>query len=183
MKMVSRRAFLKLTAAGGASAYLATRAKFLYGARAAASSQVPLNPKYIPQFTEAVPSLMGDDQLIMYPAGQINLVMTEHMTNVLPVGAVPNYTGTYVWSYLQAGQPTRSSYLGPVIVAKPGDPVEIKFTNNLGTTSSTNVLAYKYSTDQTLHWADPLNNSDNMWNHMAFPPNPGDEGALNYGES
>jgi FtsP/CotA-like multicopper oxidase with cupredoxin domain len=28
--------------------------------------------------------------------------------------------------------------------------------NELGDAASTNVLAYKYSTDQTLHWADPL---------------------------
>jgi hypothetical protein len=52
--------------------------------------------------------------------------------------------------------------------------------NNLGSATSTNVLAYKYSTDQTLHWADPLNGEANMWNHMAMPPAPGSEGANNY---
>ncbi len=45
---------------------------------------------------------------------------------------------------------------------------------------ATNVLAYKYGTDQTLHWADPLNGEMNMWNHMAMPPDLGSEGAANY---
>jgi spore coat protein A len=56
----------------------------------------------------------------------------------------------------------------------------MKFVNLLGHTADTNVLAYKYSTDQTLHWADPLNDEANMWNHMAMPPAPGSEGAANY---
>ena len=46
--------------------------------------------------------------------------------------------------------------------------------------ATTNVLAYKYGTDQTLHWADPLNGEVNMWNHMAMPPAVGSEGASNY---
>ncbi len=56
----------------------------------------------------------------------------------------------------------------------------MKFVNNLGSAAETNVLAYKYGTDQTLHWADPLDNEANMWNHMAMPPAPGSEGAENY---
>ena len=32
------------------------------------------------------------------------------------------------------------------------------------------MLAYKYSTDQTLHWADPLNDEMNMSTHMAMAP-------------
>lgn len=54
--------------------------------------------------------------------------------------------------------------------------------NDLGTVGGTNVLAYKYGTDQTLHWADPLNNAENMCAHMAMPPAPGTECASNYGE-
>ena len=43
-----------------------------------------------------------------------------------------------------------------VIVATRGQPTEVRYVNNLGTTADTKVLAYKNSTDQTLHWADPL---------------------------
>ncbi len=48
-----------------------------------------------------------------------------------------------------------------MIVATRGMPTEIKCVNDLGTTATTNVLAYKNSTDQTLHWADPLNGEMN----------------------
>jgi spore coat protein A len=34
-------------------------------------------------------------------------------------------------------------------------PTSITFVNDLGSTATTGVLAYKYSTDKTLHWADP----------------------------
>jgi FtsP/CotA-like multicopper oxidase with cupredoxin domain len=34
-------------------------------------------------------------------------------------------------------------------------PTTITWVNNLGSAATTQVLAYRYSTDQTLHWADP----------------------------
>ncbi len=178
--MITRKGFIKIAVAGGASAYLATKGGYFRSAEAAQSPQIPLNPKNIPQFTEPVPDLLSTESLILNPTAPLHLIMTEHKTNVLPAGAVPGYTGTYVWSYLQEGQFTRTSFLGPVIVTKPGVPVEIRFTNNLGFASTTNVLAYRYSTDQTLHWADPIHGGMNMWNHMASPPPVGSEGAENY---
>lgn len=178
--MITRKGFIKLAAAGGASAYLATRGGLVEIGRAAQSLQIPLAASSIPQFVEPLPDLLGADELIVYPTSQVQLEMREHKTNVLPAGAVPGYSGTWVWSYLQPGQATRSSYLGPVIIAKPGVPLEIKYSNMLGYSQSTNISAYKYSTDQTLHWADPLNDGANMWNHMSVPPEPGQAGAENY---
>ena len=139
---------------------------------AAQSPQIPLPGSAIPQFVDPLPDL----DAIVAGTGQIELQMTEFQTQVLPTG-MPQ---TWVWGYLQPGQTGRTSYLGPVIVATRGTPTEIKFVNNLGDSSTTNVLAYKYGTDQTLHWADPLNDEANMWNHMAMPPAPGTEGAENY---
>lgn len=139
---------------------------------AAQSPQVPLNAKAIPKFVDPLPNLDG----IVAGTGQIELQMTEFQAQVLPTG-MPQ---TWVWGYLQPGQANRASYLGPVIVATRGQPTEMKFVNNLGRAATTNVLAYKYSTDQTLHWADPLNGEANMWNHMAMPPPVGSEGAANY---
>ena len=122
--------------------------------------QAPLNPKLIPKFVDPLPGL----EAIVAGTGQIELRMTEFQTNILPTGFVPpgilppaTFTGTYVWGYLQPGQTSRTSYIGPVIVATRGTPTEIKWVNNLGSTATTNVLAYKNSTDQTLNWADPLN--------------------------
>jgi len=151
----------------------------LHGAQ---SPQVPLAGSAIPKFVDPLPSLD-----LVVGTGPIELQMTEFQANVLPTGFTPPgilppaaFAGTWVWGYLQPGQPPRATYLGPVIVATRGQPTEIKFVNNLGSAATTNVLAYKYGTDQTLHWADPLNGEANMWNHMAMPPAFGSEGAANY---
>jgi FtsP/CotA-like multicopper oxidase with cupredoxin domain len=155
-------------------------------AYAAKSPQIPLPGSAIPQFVDPLPSL----DIIDATAGtgtlgssQKTLNMTEFQTNVLSTGTVlPGgaYSGTWVWGYLQPGQTSRTSYLGPVILAKRNVPVEMKFVNNLGSASTTNVLAYKYSTDQTLHWADPLNDEANDCAHMAMPPAFGSPCAQNY---
>lgn len=179
--MLTRRDFLKLGLAGGAAAFAATRARFMRQVFAAQNPQIPLAGSAIPKFVDPLPNLLDADHLVLDDGiSSINLEMREHLVNVLPAGTVPGYAGTYVWSYLKPGQATRISYLGPVIVATRRRPTEMKFTNMLGHSATTNVLAYKYSTDQTLHWADPLNNEANMWNHMAMPPEFGSEGAANY---
>lgn len=183
--MLTRKGFIKLVAAGGATTYLATRGSFLRRAQAAQSPQTPLNPKAIPQFTEELPDLLASNSLIIDDGvNEIPLVMTERLSNVLPAGAVPGYAGTWTWSYIGPGQANRASYLGPVILAFKGVPTQIRFTNSLLTGATTQVLAYKYSTDQTLHWADPLfaqmGREENMWNHMASPPPYLSEGAENY---
>jgi spore coat protein A len=154
-----------------------------WSATAAQSPQIPLAGSAIPQFVDPVPNLLDSDHLIVDDGSQIELEMREHKANILPAGAVPNYTGTSVWSYLKPGQASRDSYIGPVIVATRGQPTEMKFVNNLGNANATNVLAYKYSTDQTLHWADPLNNEKNMCNHTPGIPSYGEQCAENYSGS
>jgi FtsP/CotA-like multicopper oxidase with cupredoxin domain len=174
--MLSRRDFLKLSISGGAAAYIASKGGFPHLAQAAQSPQIPLVSKTIPQFVDPVPDLMDANHLIMDGGSEIELLMTEFQAQVLPTG-LPQ---TWVWGYLKSGQIARASYIGPVVVATRGSPTTMKFVNSLGSTATTNVLAYKYGTDQTLHWADPLNNEANMWNHMAMPPAPGSVGAQNY---
>ena len=152
-----------------------------WSATAAQSPQVPLAGKTIPKFVDPLPSL----EMITAGPDQIELQMTEFQTKVLPDSfyaalPAPHNAGTYVWGYLTPGQATRDSYLGPVIVATRGTPTEMKFVNNLGSAATTNVLAYKYSTDQTLHWADPLNGEVNMCNHMVWPPESSSDCAKNY---
>lgn len=169
--MLTRKSFLKVMAASGVSAYVVTRGGMVRIGKAAQSPQIPLNPKTIPQFVDPLPDL----DIITAGTEQIELQMTEFQTNVLPNQMnLP----TWVWGYLQPGEGSRTSYLGPVIVATRGTPTEIKFVNNLGGADTTNVLAYKYSTDETLHWADPLNNEENMLAHMANPPSYADYAAL-----
>ncbi len=136
------------------------------GSGAFAQAQVPLPGSAIPQFVDPLPPL----DVIVDNGTQITLDMREFQAPVLSTGTfVPGVAPlTSVWGYLQpseVGPTPRPSYLGPVIVATRGQPTEIKYVNNLGTTDSTHVLAYKNSTDQTLHWADPLNGEMNMGNH------------------
>jgi spore coat protein A len=136
-------------------------------ALAQTGSQIPLPGSAIPQFIDPLPSL----HTIIDTGSQIELRMTEVRTNVMPSGFVPatgTYNGTWVWTYLDAATQFNTdgitpnpaaipSYIGPVIVAERGSPTSIKYVNNLGDTSTSNVLAYTQSTDQTLHWANPDN--------------------------
>lgn len=120
------------------------------------AQQGPLPGSAIPQFVDPLPGL----DLIAAGTDQIVREMEEFQAPVLSTGTVlpgPNPSATWVWGYLQPGQTGRASYIGPVIVATRGTPTEVKYVDNLGDAATTNVLACKNSTAQTLHRADPLN--------------------------
>ncbi len=138
------------------------------GASSAIVVQTPLAGSAIPKFVDPLPNL----HTIIAGNTQIELHMTEFKSSVLPSTiALPGgaaYTGTWVWGYREPGQSTADPYVGPVIVATRGNATEFKFVNDLGNSSTTNVLAYKNSTDQTLHWADPLNGEANTGAHEAL---------------
>jgi FtsP/CotA-like multicopper oxidase with cupredoxin domain len=174
----TRREFIKSTVVAGAG--LAAVSIGANRAQAAQSPQIPLPGSAIPQFVEPVPNLLDADHLIVDSGSPIELQMREQQCYILPAGSVAGYTGTHVWSYLKPGQPPRASYLGPVVIATRGAPTEMKFVNQLGDAATTNVLAYKHSTDQTLHWADPLNNEKNDFNMMSGVPAFGSPAAENY---
>jgi spore coat protein A len=145
------------------------------------AQQVPLAGKMLPQFVDPLPLLdltasgtAGIDTLV---AGvtEIELHMREFKANVMPTGFAPAnglpYQGTSVFGYIN-GSPvpagSRATYTGPVIVATRNLPTQIRFVNNL----TANQIFWRYWTDQTLHWADPLNGEDNMCNHMIVPGQP-----------
>jgi len=176
---VDRRQLFRMGALAGAGLMVPGRG-FISSAYAAQSPQIPLPASAITQFVDPLPNLLDANHLIVDGGSEIRLEMREQLANVLPAGTVPGYAGTYVWSYLKPGQASRLSYLGPVVLAIRGVPTQMKFVNMLGTAAATNVLAYKYSTDQTLHWADPLNAQAS---HSAMPPAPGGVGASNYNGS
>jgi spore coat protein A len=176
-------------------------------AQAAQSPQLPLPGSAIPQFVQPLPLLTVAGGTMQTVSGDTGLPLTVRMcefkANVLPAGTVPGYAGTWVWGYLNDPNGTSTcadlidlyddgvtngsagpldTYLGPVVLARRGTPTEIKWVNDLGSTATTNVLAYKYSTDLTLHWADPLmvGGMHNMCNHMSMYPAFGSECAQNY---
>ncbi|MGE5460912.1 MAG: multicopper oxidase family protein [Solirubrobacterales bacterium] len=168
--MLTRRGFLRLTAAAGIGGLLPWR---IGNGRAALASpmQVPLDPSAIPKFVDALPSL----DVLTADSARISLQMREFLAPVLPSSFVPStgtYAGTWVWGYLQPGQETRTSYLGPVIVARRGVPTEIEWLNDLGDTSDTHIAAFTSATDQTLHWADPLNGGASACAERVEPSTP-----------
>jgi FtsP/CotA-like multicopper oxidase with cupredoxin domain len=133
----------------------------MHSIQANGDGQVPLSPSEIPQFVDPLPGLAIADG-----TGPITLTMCEFRANVLPTGTfAPGVAPeTWVWGYIVGTvcpSTTQATYLGPVIVAQRGLPTRMTFINNLGSASTTHVLAYKNSTDQTLHWADPLNKEAN----------------------
>ncbi|HSC69761.1 MAG TPA: multicopper oxidase [Candidatus Methylomirabilis sp.] len=143
---------------------------------AVAQDQVPISGKAIPQFIDPlpIPTILDGTQ------GELTLSMCEFKANVLSTGTfAPGVKPeTWVWGYIPGTvcpNTTQPTYTGPVIVAQRGVPLKAKFINQLGFASTTNVLAYKNSTDQTLHWADPLNKEANACSHeammnMGMPP-------------
>ncbi len=157
---------------------------------AAKSPQVPIAGSSLPQFVDPLPLLSVQPGGTMTTivanntsfTSPLQLSICELKTKVLPSTWVPpvgsTYAGyTWTWGYYPGPTcPTtvQPTYLGPVLVNIKGTPTTIKYTNQLPFVSTTNVLAYKYSTDQTIHWADPLGGEMNMC-HMASgdPPQVG----------
>jgi FtsP/CotA-like multicopper oxidase with cupredoxin domain len=161
-------------------------------AHAFPNGQAPFPGARIPQFTQPLPLLSaqpgGTINTIVAPFAQpLDLTICEFKANILPPGFVPAngqpYTGTWVWGYIPGTTcPTtpQDTYLGPVLVNLRGTPTTIRFTNALPTVDLTNVLAYKFSTDQTLHWADP--NKDPLLNEVNMcHMNSGDPPAVGVG--
>jgi spore coat protein A len=133
--------------------------------------QTPLKSNRLPQFVDPLPDLNAlppqatnnpnTIETIFAGTSEIPLTMEEFKANVMPTGFVPalgTYTGTTVWGYrnVLTGGVTQNTYFGPAIVATKGTPTQIRYINQLGNTATSNLLAYTQSTDQTLHWADPL---------------------------
>jgi len=156
----------------------------LVSIQAAQTPQLPLAGSAIPQFAQPLPVLKlpgtGGTMAVADGSGPLRVHMCEFNANVLPLGtvAVGVQTPTRVWGYIAenatgtwTGCPTatQDTYLGPIILATRGTPTEITFINDLGNAVDTAVLAYKYSTDLTLDWADPANYEANDCNTGLLP--------------
>jgi spore coat protein A, manganese oxidase len=129
----------------------------------AATPQVPMPGSAIPQFVDPLPTLTGTPgtdnmESALFPGSTTPLYMREFKASVLPLSTptVQAYTGTSVFGYrLDSATTTADTYIGPVFVTKRGTPTAVQYVNNLGDTTSTNVALWKYSVDQSLHWANP----------------------------
>jgi spore coat protein A len=136
----------------------------------AQTTQTALPGSSIPQWVDPLPTLTGTGGLtspnmesVVDPGtATTDLYMREFLVPVLPAttpfAAGTTYLGTSVFGYRLSNSTTAAdTYIGPVFVTKRHIPTAVNYVNNLGTTSTTNVGVWKYSLDQTLHWADPRN--------------------------
>ena len=140
----------------------------------AQGAQTPLAGGAIPQFVDRLPLLSvagGPIETILAGVTEITLTMQEFQANVMPSTFVPAagpYTGTWVWGYragITSSNPA-GTYIGPVIVATRNQPTQIRYVNNL----TTDNIFWRDWTDQTLHWADPLNSEANTCARMGGTP-------------
>ena len=138
--------------------------------------QTPYDGSLVPKFVEPLPS----PQIVDWRGNksQLEIHMSEFRAPILPTGTFSAGVTpmTWVWGYtvgsVDSSTYTRDTYLGPVLIVERGTPTQLKFVNDLGMTWTTHVLAYSQSTDQTLHWADPLNNEANLGNMNVVPGQP-----------
>ncbi len=125
-------------------------------------SQVPLNPKAIPQFVDPLPHFAGlrvdasgGNLTIKYEPTQQVAVSTGTVLAGGTVGTTPGIGFANLWAYsVSNGSVTTPPYWPAfTIVAQRGIPVKVKYVNDLGgqTYADVGLIA-----DQTLHWADPL---------------------------
>jgi FtsP/CotA-like multicopper oxidase with cupredoxin domain len=162
---------------------LLVAATSLLPAVSGAETQELLPGSAIPQFAQALPrlSVAGGTLQTVFGNAPLELRMCEFDARVLPPGtfAPGEQPTTRVWGYIAGACPAtpRDTYIGPVIVNTRGTPTPITWTNDLGSTANSGLLAYKKSVDQTLHWADPFGLDCNMNEGI---PEPGSPCAQNY---
>ena len=165
---------------------LAATAVFLLSAGIAAAQQVQvlLPGKQIPKYVEPLPLL--EFEFINATSGPLTGVLAGlQPTTAFPVNAeefraqilpaannplLPKWppkgttcgvdTASSVWGYLSGVANTpgmiRPTYLGPVVISETGVTVNPTYGNNLPTAG---VVQANLPIDQTLDWADPLNQS------------------------
>ncbi|HVP12109.1 MAG TPA: copper oxidase, partial [Phycisphaerae bacterium] len=137
--------------------------------------QVQLPGAFIPQFVDPLPVLDvagGPMKTVITDANEVEVHAREFLVNVMPSSFVPAsspfYGGTWVWGYTVGSNPPPSpagTYIGPVFITQRGLPTQVRFVNDLGFATTTNVAFWANATDQTIHWADPLGGQANACAH------------------
>ncbi len=166
---------------------LAVAAVLLLAPVAQAQLQSPFPGGAIPQFVQPLPQLSaaGGSITTVSGNGSLTMRMCEFKARILPPGTFSPgvQPETWVWGYVPGDScptTTQDTYFGPVVVATRNVPTEVRYVNELGDASATNVLAYKKSVDQTLDWADPLNDEANACAKAETIPAYGSYCASNY---
>jgi FtsP/CotA-like multicopper oxidase with cupredoxin domain len=129
-------------------------------------SQTALPGADIPKYVEALPTFAG----ARISAAKIDVSLAEFQQAVLPMNMysalpAPFDGGTFCWGYKVGDAPI--SFPGFTIEARRGTSTTVTYNNDLPTAP----FLQKYLTvDQTLHWADPLNQMGSVTPYCGPPP-------------
>jgi spore coat protein A, manganese oxidase len=170
--MTTRRQFITIGAAVGVGSLVRFQidnkggSLFSMARALAATGQTALPASSIPQFVQPLPTFNST----RVSSASLQVGMTEFQQKVLPDSfyarlPAPYNAGTYVWGY-QVG-PNAPQYPAPTIVAQRGIPTTVKYVNGLPIKP---VLQKTLTVDQTLHWADPLNQMGATMPYGGPPP-------------
>ena len=150
---VSRR---RLLVAGLGAASLAALDGLIPAQSAMASALRPQNPlpgADIPKYVTSLATFSGK----RVGASSMTTSFVEFPQLVLPRWMYPRrYSrGTWVWGYQVADRP--ASWPGCTVEAWEGRPTTVRYVNRLPGCDRGSQVAPLLTVDQTLHWADPLN--------------------------
>jgi len=163
--MISRRRFLQLSTATGASLLLPWRGNALQRlpderAPRILTSPVPggtLDPTSVPKYVTplVIPPAMPRTSIIPVAGGPdidyYEIAIRQFQQHILPTSmGLP----TTVWSYGSVNHPGTFNFPAFTIEARNGTPVRVKWISQLVDTNG-NSLPHLLPVDPTLHWANP----------------------------
>ena len=176
--MVSRRGFLKLSAAAGASLFITVK---LGGVRRVFAAPLPggtLDPLSIPKYQTPllIPPVMPKAGTIMQmgkPVDYYEISMRQISEQILPAGL----PATTVWGYGAVAAASNRGILlhhapSLTIEARWNSPVRVKWINEL-VDANGNYLPHLLPVDPTLHWANPPGGTAGRDTRPTFKKTPG----------
>ncbi len=153
--MLSRRSFLRLSAAGVATLYVPIHGRFVPWASAAIPGGT-VDAASVPKFVTPllIPPVMPRAR-ISRDLDYYEISMEQFAQQILPAG----FPATTVWGYGAVSAANSKGLLlhnapSLTIEARANRPVRVKWINNLRDASG-NFLPHLLPVDQTLHWANP----------------------------
>ncbi len=174
---ISRRRFIKTGLAAGGAAVIGLAvgiptltktplktlselqfAKASYALNQSGITQTAIDGSTIPKWADPVPTFVGA-RINAYDYPNLQIDNVEFQEKILPASYYTGdfANGTYVWGYKVSNGVTTAGPLYPAftIEAKQKRPVRVVYSSGLDNTTSK--LQPYISVDQTVHWADPLN--------------------------
>ncbi len=153
--MISRRDFLKISGAAGASAFLSTRAGFIRRALAVPLAVGLSDPAVQPKFFKYVPDALAPGFKYSSPNGKYKVTVgpSVQMTGLVGADGVTPVP-TPVWGYGLNGK--GFTWPGRTFEVQSGQPIEVKWENKLLDPATGAFLPHLLPVDTSLHWCYSL---------------------------